>query len=222
MDGHTLRDAMGRAADGAGDVGAVAVAVVGVSAAGDGVEAVAHAAAELLVVEQHAGIDDVGVHVRCRGVVGVARIQRKVALIGAIESPGRAGLRGAGRDHTVFFDVGDAAVGEQRSQRLVVGLGHEAAQHGAVAAFDAQPMLTGHRRGHLGHTRAAGVGSLGAEGRGFILQDHAVLALHRTLGEAQFGLAGRGAEAGLAEGRRGQGEQGGSGEGMTAERASLA
>lgn len=90
MQGHALGDAVGGAADGSGDVGAVTVAVVGTAA--DGVEAVADAASEFIVGGEHAGIDDVGVHTGGSGVVGVGGAERQIALVDAIKSPSRAGL----------------------------------------------------------------------------------------------------------------------------------
>ena len=115
---HALGDAVGRAADRAGDVGAVAVAVVG-AAAVDGVEARHRAPAELRVREPDPGVDDVGGDVRRGRVVAVGRAQREVALVDAVQAPGGVVLRGVERDHAVGLDVGDRrVVADLRERRL--------------------------------------------------------------------------------------------------------
>jgi pimeloyl-ACP methyl ester carboxylesterase len=85
---------VGRAADRAGDMGSVAVAVRR-GAAIDGVVAGDGATSELRVAEADSGVDDVGSDAGACGVVGVAVAQRKVALVDAVESPGGRRLRRA-------------------------------------------------------------------------------------------------------------------------------
>jgi hypothetical protein len=132
MQGHALGDAVGGAADGAGDVGAVAVAVVGTAA--DGVETVADAPGEFIVGGEHAGIDDVGMHAGCGGVVGIRAAEREIALIDAVQTPGRTVLSGIDAGVAVFFDVRHARIGQQFRQGAIVGIDHETAQYVLVAA----------------------------------------------------------------------------------------
>ena len=102
--GHAVR----RSADRAGDVGAVAVAVVRALAVADEIGAVAHPAGELLVGRADARVDDVGVDA-CSGlVVVVGVVQRQVALVDPVEPPRRGRLRGDGVDDLVRLDVRDA------------------------------------------------------------------------------------------------------------------
>src|SRR5262249_58092106 len=117
---HALGHAVLRPADGAGDVGAVpvAVGVVGVHR----VVAPGGPAAEGGVGDPDAGVDDVGVHVARRGVVRVAVVQRQVALVDAVQPPGRrVGLGGEQVHLGVGLDVGHPRVGGQPAG---LGLAH--------------------------------------------------------------------------------------------------
>ena len=75
MQRHALGDAVGAAADRAGDMGAVSVAVIW-GAAVDSVVAGADASAELGVAAANAGVDDVGVDPLPVGGIGVAVAER--------------------------------------------------------------------------------------------------------------------------------------------------
>ena len=186
MDRDRLGDAVGRAADGAGDVRAVSVAVV--DAAADEVGAEADATGELVVGDVETGVDHVGVHAGTGGVVGVPGVERQQAAIDAIQAPGRAGLDGAGHGDAVLLHVGHARIGEQPGERLVVGPDHEAAQHAVVGADEAGAMLHGDRfRGHRHATDAAGFAD---QARGLRLEYHDVLALDRFRGRAELACEG--------------------------------
>jgi hypothetical protein len=108
-----LGHAVGGAADRAGDVRAVALAVVGVRVVVDEVPATHGPAAELPVRDADAAVEDVRGDVGRRGR-GVRLRQRKAALVDAVQSPGRRGLVGA-RDGRVLLDVRDGRVGGEAS-----------------------------------------------------------------------------------------------------------
>ena len=93
MERHLLGDAVRRAAGRAGDVRAVAVAVVRAVAVTDEVGAVADPAAELLVGRADAGVDDVGLDAGPGLVVVVGVVQRQIALVDPVEPPRRGALR---------------------------------------------------------------------------------------------------------------------------------
>src|SRR6185436_8091950 len=99
-----LGDAVGRAADSAGHVGAVAVAVAAVPAVADGVEAANRAPAELRVREANAGVDDVGRDAAAGAGVDVGPVERTVGLVDAIEPPRGVVLRRDDLHHGVFLD----------------------------------------------------------------------------------------------------------------------
>jgi hypothetical protein len=110
-----LGDAIGRSADRAGDVGAVAVAVIG----GDTdrrrrVDAVHGAAAELGVGLADAGVDHIGGDTGAGSCVGVRAGERQRTLVGPVDPPGGAGLGRVDVNGAVAFDVGDTGVGTQR------------------------------------------------------------------------------------------------------------
>jgi hypothetical protein len=88
-----LRDAVGGSARRAGDVRAVAVAVVRAVPVVDEAGAVAHPSGELLVRGPDAGVDDVGVDALAGLVVRVGVGQRQIALVDAVEAPRRRALR---------------------------------------------------------------------------------------------------------------------------------
>src|SRR5262249_17297754 len=84
----TLGDAVLGAAAGAGDVGAVTMAV-GVVTVADRVGAPDGPAAEGRVRHANAGVYDVGGHVAGGVGVGVAAVQWQVPLVDAVQAPGR-------------------------------------------------------------------------------------------------------------------------------------
>src|SRR5690606_14883270 len=131
-----------------GDVRAAAIAVFGAAAVIDRRVPGTDAAAEVVVGGADAGIDHVDAHVRRRGVGLVLLVQRQVALVDAVQTPGGATLHGAGMNPAVLFDVGHALIGQQLCKRLVVRRHDEAGQDLAVAHF------------HLG---AVGAGQLGGD-----------------------------------------------------------
>jgi hypothetical protein len=133
----TLGDAVRRAADGAGDVRAVAVAVGGAAAVVDRGVARDRTTAELRVRVEHAGVDDVRRHARAGGVVGVGVVERQVALVDAVQAPRGGGLGRVELHRPVGLDVGDVGVLAQRGQGLVVERGGEPVQHGRVGVADA-------------------------------------------------------------------------------------
>jgi len=71
---------------------------------------------ELPVRRQDPGVDDVGVHARPGEVVAVAVVQRQLALVHAVEAPGRVGLAVGGVESRlephppIGLDVGDGWV----------------------------------------------------------------------------------------------------------------
>ncbi len=162
--GHALGHAVGAAADGAGHVRAVAVAV-DAGAARHGVVADRGAAAELRVAGQDAGVDDVRPHARAGGGVVVVAVERQGVLVDAVEAPGGAGLHRAGVHHLVLLDVGHARVGPQRVDLPGAQRGREALDGAGVLVGGARA----YRRRHLRRRRA-------------VVQHHDVLPLHALAG----------------------------------------
>ena len=110
-----LRDAVRGASDRAGDMGAVAVAVVG-RAAVDGVEAAHGSSAELVVAEQDAGVDHVGGDARAGRVIAVGAREEQRSLIDPVETPGGAAL-GRRRHHVgIGLDVRNAGIAGETSR----------------------------------------------------------------------------------------------------------
>ena len=185
MDRHAFGHAVGGAADGAGDMGAVTVAVGGVAAAGDGIVTAAHAAAELAVGQQYAGVDDVGMHACSGSVVGVGGVEGQIALVDTVEAPGRAGLGGADRDDTVFFDIGHVRIGKQPGKPRVVGFDHEAAQCVLETFLHPDAMFAGHILRYGRH--ACGAATLASEtGRAFF-EDNDIVVCNRFFCGSQLG-----------------------------------
>src|SRR4051794_30937643 len=87
-----LGHAVGGTADGAGDVRAVAVAVLGAVAVVDDVVARLHPASEVLVGGPDAGVDDVGGDALAGLGPAVVVVQRQRVLVDAVQTPaGRVG-----------------------------------------------------------------------------------------------------------------------------------
>src|SRR5262249_49770551 len=109
------RDALGhavlRAADRAGDVGAVAVAV-GVVAIANRVGAPDGAPAEGLVRGPDSGVNDVGADAGAIVGIRIAAVQGQVALVDAVQAPRRRVRLGGGELHgAVLLHVRDRRVG---------------------------------------------------------------------------------------------------------------
>src|ERR671926_22114 len=112
----------------------MAVAILAVAA--EGVEDRRGATAELRVCGADACVNDVGAHARPSPVVGVLAVERKVALVYAVESPRRAALRGRGVHHSVLLDERDARVFAERGGLLLSHLGGVAVQCVLVEPLD--------------------------------------------------------------------------------------
>ena len=109
-----------------------------------------------------AGIDDVRVYAGAVSVVDVAVRQRKVALIDAVESPGRGRLRLCRRDgdDAVLLDVADARIGGKHASRLRCHRDDKPCEHSLVHACHSEPVLHGHRLGEARDAHAGGRRSL--------------------------------------------------------------
>ena len=147
VDGRLLGDSPRGAGGGAGDVGAVTVAVgpgLGVDTAeaqetaGHEVASHTDAARELGVVRVQTGVDDVDVRV-LTGVVGVAegRVQRQGLLVGAVQAPGRVRLLGGGEDRLVATHGLHEREGPQRRHRHGREAHREPVEHLVVGEQDA-------------------------------------------------------------------------------------
>ena len=126
-----LGDAVGAAADGAGHMRAVAVAVVG-RAAVDGIVAGADAPGELGMAAADAGVDDVGGDAAAGERVGVLATQRQCPLVDPIEPPRRVGLGCSQADDAILLDEGHVGVAPHAGQRgsIEVGdVGRQGARH---------------------------------------------------------------------------------------------
>ena len=127
------------------------VAVVRPVAIGNRTESAGHAAAELRVRRTDTGVDDVHVHTLSGRLIGVVAIERKVALVDAVEPPGGAGLRRHDLADAVLLDVADTGIARQRRR----GRGRQA--HGITAkrAFvdvdDGAAVLANRRGGQPPH-----------------------------------------------------------------------
>ena len=138
MQHHALGDAVLPAADGAGHMGAVAIAVLGrvvallaAVVAGETVEnraediagglavfidagkAFADASAEVLVITADAGVDHVDVHAIAVGAGIKSLIQRQRRLIDAVQAPGRVALTGHQLDLGILFHEAHPVIGRQ-------------------------------------------------------------------------------------------------------------
>ena len=123
MDGNVLGNTELRAADDAGDIGAVAVAVVRAVTVADEIDGAGRSPAEIRMRGANAGVDDVGVHTGARLAVAVGAVERREAPVDAVDTTGRrAGrigrLQCAAGAELIDFDVVDAGQGAQRLQAL--------------------------------------------------------------------------------------------------------
>ncbi len=81
------------------------------------------------VRDADAGVDDVGAHVGRRRGIGVAVVQRQVALVDAVQAPRRrVQLRGLGVHRTVLLDVGHLGQGRELARGRGAHRAGEAAQ----------------------------------------------------------------------------------------------
>ena len=85
------------------------------SVATESVEDVGSASAKLAVGRADAGVDDVCTNARAGPVEGVDGIQWQIALVDAIEAPGRIALSGISRNDSIFFNILDSEILAQRS-----------------------------------------------------------------------------------------------------------
>ncbi len=139
---------VGGARDGPGDVRAVAVAVVGALVVVHRVEAVRGPAAEVLVADPYAGVDDVGRDAFAPRVgVRVLLVRRRLRLVDAVEAPRRGVVLGGVDGELLVLD--DLAHGRVRGEALGVGLRKprcgEAVDRGRVGAFQLATVLLGER-----------------------------------------------------------------------------
>jgi hypothetical protein len=99
-----LGDSIGRPADRAGDVGAMAVAVVR-RAAVDHVVPARHTAGEFAVIQADAGVQDVDAHALPGGGIDERSVQRQGALVDPVQPPGSIVLDGVRADDLILLDV---------------------------------------------------------------------------------------------------------------------
>src|SRR6185369_12679659 len=86
------------------------VAVIGAEAVVDRGEAGDDASGELRVRRADAGVDDIGFHARAGWRVVIVAIERKIALIDSVESPGGAGLSRSQADDAIFLNKCDPRI----------------------------------------------------------------------------------------------------------------
>ena len=89
MDRNVLGNTKLRAADDAGDIGAVAVAVVRAVTVADEIDGAGRSPAEIRMRSANAGVDDVGVHTGARLAVAVGAVERREAPVDAVDTTGR-------------------------------------------------------------------------------------------------------------------------------------
>ena len=183
---HALGHPVGRAADGARHVGAVAVAIGGLSTV-DGVEPADGATAELVVAQPDPGVDDVGGHTVAGGGVVVVAVERQRRLVEAVEAPGGLTLDAVGvhrpvgpePDAAVGLDLRDAGVGPHgldargrddsgvALQRPPVDVGDACAVTAGVVGGDRVGVGDGVLQLHdVATRRGGGVGGGGDPGKG--------------------------------------------------------
>jgi hypothetical protein len=142
MDGNILGNTELRAADDAGDIGAVAVAVVRAVTVADEIDGAGRPPAEIRMRGANAGVDDVGVHTGARLAVAVGAVERREAPVDAVDATGRrAGRIGrlqcavAGAE-LIDFDVVDAGPRAQGLQALWRNLDAKAVERRRVDVHD--------------------------------------------------------------------------------------
>src|SRR5262249_57801686 len=100
MDGNVLGNTELRAADDAGDIGAVAVAVVRAVTVADEIDGAGRPPAEIRMRGANAGIADTGVPATARLAVAVGAVERNQAPGDGVDTPARRTGR-IGRPHSV-------------------------------------------------------------------------------------------------------------------------
>ncbi len=173
-----LGDTVLGTADGARDMRAVAVVVLGLVALVDGVEAVRWATAEVLVADVDAGVDDVGGDALTRGVrVVVLLVSLGVRLVDTVQAPRRRVVLGlVDVELLVLYDLVDGRVGGELPGLFRTQTGRrEAVDGGAETPLDLAAVLGGQ------------VTALGGTHR--LLQHDDVAAVHGTLGLGSVNLA---------------------------------
>src|SRR5690625_4808131 len=137
-------------------MGAVAAAVGVTTAIIDGRVAVAHAAAELAVRTQHAGVNNVRMNIAGRGAVGVLIVQRQVALVNAVQPPGRIVLSCINGHDAVFLDEIDTAVVKKSDQCFFIGPDYTTGQNLRVGLVDSRVVFASDALGDCGHGNILG------------------------------------------------------------------
>jgi hypothetical protein len=147
-----LRYTVGTAADRSGDVGAMAVAVVG-GAAVDRVVSRDRPPAEVGMRKADARVNHVSSDALSRQVVGIALIQGQSTLVDAVESPGRTGLLGHGFDNPIFLDKRDALIEAQLARTRLWHADRKPEERVLVNPLDVPAMVTRQSRGDGRHSR---------------------------------------------------------------------
>lgn len=172
-------DAVSRAADGAGDVCAVTVAVR--AAAAKRVKDIRRTAAKLRVRSANARVDDVSAHARAGPVVGVSTTERQVALVNAIETPRRIGLGDVSLDDSIFLDELDSEVLAQSFGLFGRHLNRKTVKRVLVNVFEFAAVIAGHL---VGDVRSDRERASFADDR--IIEDYDVLVLNLVCVLAEF------------------------------------
>ncbi len=179
------------------------IAVVGAAAVVDVAGTGQHPSTELVVAGTDAAVDDVGAHVAGRVVVDVGAVQRAIALVDAIQTPGGVALGGVEKDHAVLFDVGHPWIVQQLLDGCIGRAGREAGQGGIVDVFNPKVEARCKVHGDVGHIARyvflrhgrPAASEAGRTVRGRILEYHDVLAFDRKLRTAKFRCLDRHAQA---------------------------
>ena len=123
------------------------MAILGIGAAIDGVEACGDAAAEIRMGRPNTRIDDIHRDALALAGVPVKAIQRQTALIDPVQPPGRIRLDAIGADPTILLNQRHRRILRQRPRRRHRHLRHQPIDRMAPARFHVHPMP----RRHLPH-----------------------------------------------------------------------
>src|SRR5690625_671150 len=133
-----------------------------------------------------------------RGAVGVLIVQRQVALVNAIQTPGCIVLGCIDGHDSIFFNEVDAVIIKKSDQRAFVGPDDKTGQNLGIGLNDFCIVLAGDAPGHGGHGNIAG--AFGLVGRqGLVLENNDVLVFNWLLGGKEFSSVGGG--------KKGEGQQ---------------
>src|SRR5262249_5820700 len=144
MDGNVLGNPDRGAADDAGDIGAVTMAVVRAVTVADEIDGAGRPPAEIRMRGANAGIDDIGVHAGARLAVAIGAVERQETPVDAVDTTGRrAGWIGrlqcvAGAE-LIDFDVVDVGQGAQRLQGFRRNLDAKTVERRRVDVQDLAP-----------------------------------------------------------------------------------